>query len=66
MVSYKEEEIVGKIFNKLKKLSPYGKFRKGKKKRLEIKLPYKNDKILNQRSGLFKEEYSKASILSWS
>ena len=66
MVEYKEEEIVKKIANKLGRVSKY-KMRPGKKKKqLEIVLPYKKkEKILNQRSGFFKEEYSKEALLSW-
>ena len=68
MAEYKEEEIARKLANKINNFSPYNKLRKGKKKKqLEVVLPYKKgDKILNQRSGFFKSEYSKESLLSWS
>lgn len=65
----KVEKIVGKVVKKIGRLSPYGKKKKifGKSK-LTVTLPYKRgEKILNQRSGFFKEEYEKEkTLLSWS
>ena len=67
-MEYKEEEIVIKVAKKLKRFSPFQRIRKTKQKKLAIKLPYKKgEKLLNQRSAFFKEEYAKEeALLSWS